>query len=103
MATTDVHHDISESRFEIKVDGTRAGVLRYQLDGTVYDLQHTDVDPEFEGHGIGTQLVLGALREIEELGGSIIPTCPFIPHVISQHPEFAPLVTGTDRARLGLS
>lgn len=102
MALTEVRHLPEHERFEIHLDGTLAGVVTYGRVGKKFALTHTKVFPEFEGHGVGTQLVVEVLREIRELGGCAIPVCPFIPKVIRDHPEFVDLVPEDSRPQYGL-
>lgn len=100
MSTT-VQDNPDASRFEIEVDGELAGFVDYRRDGDTYALPHTKVLPQFEGRGIGSQLVVGALEQIKERGGSVLPYCPFVPKVIRDHPELADLVPEDQRAMFG--
>lgn len=90
------------SRFEIEVDGVLAGYVDYRRDGDTYALPHTKVLPQFEGQGIGSRLVVGALEQIKERGGSVLPYCPFVPKVIRDHPELTDLVPEDQRAMFGV-
>ncbi len=49
-------------RWEARVDGTLAGFLRYRSVGGRTVLVHTEVDPAFEGRGVGSALARGALE-----------------------------------------
>ena len=87
----------AELRYELEVDGTLAGILRYRTEPGVVVLVHTDVDPAFEGRGLGGQLVAGALDDIRARGLQVVPHCPFAAAYIRRHPEYADLV-GVDPA-----
>jgi predicted GNAT family acetyltransferase len=100
--TTTVADNPASSRFEITVDGELAGFLDYRKDGDEYALPHTRVYTEFEGRGIGSELVSEALAEISSRGGTVLPYCPFVPKVIREHPEFLHLVPEEQRATFGL-
>lgn len=100
--STEVTDNPSASRFEITVDGDVAGWVDYRVESDVYALPHTKVLPRFEGQGIGTTLVLGALEEIAARGGSVLPYCPFVPRVIRDHPEHLSLVPADQRTMFGL-
>jgi len=100
--TTTVTDNPAVSRFEITVDGELAGYVDYRRDGDEYALPHTRVFTEFEGRGIGSELVRGALSEIATRGGTVLPYCPFVPRVIRDNPEFADLVPQDQRATFGL-
>lgn len=101
MATT-VHDNPTDSRFEIFVEGELAGYVDYRLHGREYALPHTRVLRPFEGRGIGSQLITGALAEIASRGGSVLPYCPFVPKVIRDNPEYLELVPTDRRALFGL-
>jgi predicted GNAT family acetyltransferase len=80
-------------RFEARLDGVVAGeiVYRERADGRLV-LLHTEVDDRFEGHGIGSRLVAGALEDIRGRGLQIVPLCPFVSAYLKRHPEHADLV-----------
>jgi predicted GNAT family acetyltransferase len=90
------------SRFEITVDGELAGYLDYREHQGEYALPHTRVLPQFEGHGIGSQLVVEALQMIRERRGTVLPYCPFVPKVMRDHPELIDLVPEDQRSTFGL-
>ncbi len=90
------------SRFEIEVDGELAGFLDYRKDGNEYALPHTRIFTQFEGHGLGGELVRATLAEISERGGTVLPYCPFVPKVIRDNPEFVDLVPEEQRASFGV-
>jgi predicted GNAT family acetyltransferase len=100
--TTTVQDNSADSRFEITVDGELAGYVDYRKDGDEYALPHTRVFTQFEGRGIGGQLISGALTEIAARGGTVLPYCPFVPKVIRDNPAFLDLVPENQRATFGL-
>lgn len=100
--TTTVQDNRADSRFEITVEGELAGYVDYRLHGEEYALPHTRVFPQFEGRGIGGQLITGALSEIASRGGTVLPYCPFVPKVIRDNPEYLELVPEDQRATFGL-
>ena len=53
---------------------------------------HTEVDPRFEGHGVGGRLVSQALDATREEGLAVIPVCPFVRAYIAGHPAYLDLV-----------
>ncbi|HWV78594.1 MAG TPA: GNAT family N-acetyltransferase [Isoptericola sp.] len=77
-------------------DGRRAGGAYYERRGdagsAVVVFTHTEVDPEFEGRGIGSQLAAGALDQVRAAGEKIVPLCPFIKAYVQRHPEYADLL-----------
>ena len=43
-------------RYEIRVDGRRAGLAAYELEGDVITFTHTEIDDAYEGQGLGSRL-----------------------------------------------
>lgn len=92
--STEVSHNESEQRYEIRVDGELAGYLVAQPDGDTVTLPHTEVDERFEGQGLASQLVTAALEDIRSRGRRIRPTCPYVKSFLEEHGEYADLVAG---------
>jgi predicted GNAT family acetyltransferase len=92
MKTT-VIHNASAERYEIHVGEERAGFTEAHPleDGTVL-FPHTEVDSSFEGQGLASKLVAGALDDIRERGLRIQVTCPYILAWLPKHPEYQDLV-----------
>lgn len=55
-------------------------------------LTHTEVHPALSGKGIGTQLVIKALADIDTKAMKVVPLCPFVASYIKSHPEWMRLV-----------
>ena len=87
------------SRYELELDGRRVGLLDYRLDGERIALTHTEIDPAFEGRGLGSELVRFALDDARARGLAVLPKCPFVPHFIRLHPQYRELVPEAERAR----
>ena len=92
MSTITVTDAPDQSRFEITVDGELAGVARYIRRGGRLIFVHTEIDPRFEGRGLGSQLAAGALDSARRTGEPVVPLCPFIASYIERHPEYEDLV-----------
>ncbi len=90
--TTIVRDNPAELRYELLVDGQRIGAIRYRIEDDAVALVHTEIDPGYEGQGLGTRLVEQALLDLRERGRRIIPICPLVRRYIDRHPEFADLV-----------
>jgi predicted GNAT family acetyltransferase len=69
----------NSSRYEIRFGGRVAGRVAFT---------HTVVDPEFEGHGLGSTLVRSALTDTADRGETIVPFCPFVQDWLKRHTEF---------------
>ena len=52
-----------EQRYELWLGATRAGFIQYRSEPGTILLVHTEVEPAFEGQGLGARLVAGALDE----------------------------------------
>lgn len=87
-------------RYEIRFGGELAGVAAYRLQGDDVVFTHTEVDDEFEGHGLGSKLAKHALDDVRAAGRQATPLCPFIAAFIRQHQEYVDLVDGAHRAEV---
>jgi predicted GNAT family acetyltransferase len=79
------------NRFELDVDGHMASAY-YRLSPGVITFTHTEVPPELSGHGIGSQLVRGALEAARAQGLKVVPKCPFVSAYMAKHTEFNDLL-----------
>ena len=92
---SEVRDNRDRSRYEILVDGEVAGFADYRLREGRITFTHTEVDPEFEGRGVGGALARHALDEVAAEGTrTVVPRCPFFRAWIRRHPEYRPLVRG---------
>jgi len=89
-------------RFEITVDGKVAGFAAYMRDGSTVSFTHTEIDPSFEGKGLGSALARGALDATKAQGRAVLPFCPFIRGYVERHPEYLELVPADQRPGFGL-
>lgn len=78
--------------YEITVDGTRAGLAAYELEGDVIAFTHTEVDDAYEGQGLGSRLARYALDDARSRGLRVRPLCPFIKTWIRRHVDYQDLV-----------
>jgi predicted GNAT family acetyltransferase len=91
-----------DSRFEIRVDGRRAGFTEYRRSAGAYAFVHTEIEPEFEGKGLGGALIRAALAQAREEGAAVLPFCPFVQDYIRRHPAELDLVPAERRAEFEL-
>jgi len=92
-----------EDQFELLVDGAPAGILTYSIEDGDYALNHEQIDPSFQGLGMGSQLVSLALDQIRSKGRGVLPYCPFVLSFMQRHPEYQDLVPDRHRDRFELS
>lgn len=79
-------------RYEVRVDGELAGFLQYRLRTKLIELVHTEIDEEFEGRGLGSQLISFALNDARDRGLAVLPFCPFVNDYIRRHRQYVALV-----------
>jgi predicted GNAT family acetyltransferase len=79
-------------RYEAHLGDELAGFSTYRLKPEKIVFVHTEVMPEFEGHGVGSGLARAALDDARTRGLLIVPLCPFIAAYIKRHPAYADLV-----------
>lgn len=101
MQTT-VIHNADERQYEIWDDDELAGHTAYHPFHGALAFIHTEVDARFEGQGLGSTLVRGALDEVRSRGESVLPFCPFVRGYITKHREYVDLVPAHDRDSFGL-
>ncbi|MEV0649243.1 GNAT family N-acetyltransferase [Phytomonospora sp. NPDC050363] len=92
MADVVVTDAADERRFEARVDGELAGFLDYARDDERIALVHTEVDPAFEGKGIGSALARFSLDTARADTIRVLALCPFVVRWVQKHPEYAGIV-----------
>ncbi|MDT2008607.1 N-acetyltransferase [Rhodococcus opacus] len=76
-------------RFEIHVDGQRAGLTEYLDRDNQRIFFHTEIGDEFAGRGLASALIHSALDETVRGGKRIVPICPFVAGYLKKHDDFA--------------
>lgn len=95
MTDVVVTNNDSASRYEAHVDGLLAGFADYRLKDDAILFTHTEVDPTFEGQGVGGALARFALDDVRTDGTrKVVPLCPFIKAWLERHPDYQSLVAG---------
>ena len=91
--------DVPErERFEARDSaGAVAGVVTYQLSGNIVVYTHTEVAPEFENQGVGSELARAVMNDARSKNRTVVPMCPFISGWLDKHPEYEKLVARTTR------
>jgi predicted GNAT family acetyltransferase len=100
---TEVFDNPAESRYDVTVDGRLAGSSFYHDRGDVRSFNHTEIDPAYEGRGLGSRLIRGALDDTRARGLSVLPFCPFVHAFIARHPDYLDLVPESQQARFDLT
>lgn len=90
MTTQLIVTDAEErSRFEARgAEGALAGFLEYVRGDDLVIYPHTEVDPAFEGQGVGGGLARAALDDARARGLKVRAGCPFVAGWLVRHPEY---------------
>ena len=91
-------------RYEGRVRGEVVAIAEYLASKDFLVFSHTEVVSGYEGRGMATALVRGALDDMRRRGLLVVPLCPFVAALIRAHAEeYADLVfTSSPRAALGV-
>ncbi len=78
-------------RYVARLGAAFAGFMDYRrVRGRIIFL-HTEVDPAFEGRGVGARLAARALDDVRAQGLMFSNKCPFIATYLQRHPEYEDL------------
>ncbi|MFC5745870.1 GNAT family N-acetyltransferase [Actinomadura rugatobispora] len=80
------------NRYEARVSGDLAGFSQYIRTDELIAFVHTEVDPAYEGRGIGSALVRSSLDAARVQGVPVLAVCPFYTAWIARHPEYQDLL-----------
>jgi len=76
--------------FYIEVDGKEIGFMHYTFAGPgKMIIDHTEVNDEYQGKGLGKQLVKAGVDYAREHHLKILPLCPFAKKIFEITPAFA--------------
>lgn len=69
-------------------DTIEAGKMTFTWAGnTKFIIDHTEVDPQFNGQGVGKKMLMEAIKMAREKNVKILPLCPFAKSVFDKTPE----------------
>ena len=78
----------TKGEFVAFLDGKQAGLMTYSWAGAEkFIINHTEVEPEFNGKGVGKELVYKAVEFARENNLKIIPLCPFATATFKKNEE----------------
>ena len=80
------------ARYEARSGDDVAGYTMYDRGNGLFVFTHTEVDPAFEGKGVGGTLVRGALDDVRRQGARVEARCPFVQAWIERHPDYQDLL-----------
>jgi predicted GNAT family acetyltransferase len=91
-----------QRRYEASAGGTAlAGFVDYREAREPVVLIHTEVDPSFEGRGVGSALARGALDDIRDRERKALVICPFINSWLRRHPDYLDVLFHAPPAQAG--
>ena len=89
MAEVETVHEQGGTRYVALLDGEAIGQVVYRdtEEGRVF--VHSEILPEHEHHGYGTQLVRAALDDTRAAGIKPIGRCSMVRNFLAEHPDYA--------------
>jgi predicted GNAT family acetyltransferase len=91
MNDPDVTDRADQHQYELHVDGSLAARMVYVRHGDTITLIHTEVEPEFEGQGLGGRLAAAVLDDARDHGWRVVAQCPFVKSYLDRHPDYTDL------------
>lgn len=79
------------NRFEARDGDALAGFADYLRTPELVAFVHTEVDPAFEGRGVGSRLARAGIESVQAEGLRVLAVCPFIAGWLARHPQYAHL------------
>lgn len=80
--------DGKKGAFVVQENETQAGLMTYTWAGkNKFIIDHTEVNPDFGGQGVGKKMVMAAVEFARENNLKIIPLCPFAKSVFDKVEE----------------
>ncbi|MFJ6571815.1 GNAT family N-acetyltransferase [Streptomyces sp. NPDC091292] len=80
------------NRYEARFGDTLTGFAQYIRTAELIAFVHTEVDPAFEGRGVGGALVRTSLDAARADKAQVLAVCPFYTAWIARHPEYQDLL-----------
>lgn len=77
----------AESRYELFVGDKLVGKLVYSNEDDTRIFLHTEVDPAYQGRGLATHLIEGALDDVRDSGKHLWVRRPMVSDCLARHPE----------------
>ena len=84
----EIENNEADSRWEVKLDARVIAFVEYKSRPDRVTFIHTEVDPDFEGQGIGSRLARTILDDAVARGLRVTLYCPFIRSYVDRHPEY---------------
>jgi predicted GNAT family acetyltransferase len=90
-----VQHKLVDGRgmFYVGHDGGILAEMVYTLSGNKMVIEHTEVNVELEGQGVGKTMVQTAVEYARSHNLKILPLCPFAKSVLNRMKEWQDVLT----------
>ena len=88
----EIRDEREDGRYAAYLDGRRLGHATWVKVHDTVVLPHTEVDPEWEGRGIGSLIARRAFDDARAEGLSVLPFCPFMRRWADLHPDYQDIV-----------
>lgn len=88
----DITHEQEDNKglFIAASDGKKAGEMTYSRAGDqLIIIDHTDVEEDFRGQGVGDKLVREAVQFARDNNIKIVPLCPFARSVFRKNEDIS--------------
>ncbi len=82
----EIHH------YDLTVDGKSAGFINYRDHGDRRVILHTEVNDAYQGQGLGTKLIVGALDDIRAQGKRVVTLCPMATAYVTKNRNYDDIV-----------
>ena len=86
-----VRKDGARSRYELVEDGVVIGFAAYRVQGDLVVFDHTVIDADRRGHGLGAVLIQGALDDVRPTGRKVVPVCWYVGEFMDTHSGYGDL------------
>ena len=87
-----IENNTEEARYEAFAGSEQAGFTTYHAQPGLITLLHTEIDPAFEGQGIGSRFVAEILDDARRRELHVLPICPFVRAFLQKNPDYADLI-----------
>ena len=96
MDAPEIVHNVARNRFEIHLGRAVIGKSFYRVEEGRRVFTHTEVEPDYQGHGLASQLIEFALNDTKAAGLRIVALCPSVAGYVAKHHEFDDILDKTD-------
>jgi predicted GNAT family acetyltransferase len=87
----EIKHQINGSKgsFELHNSKGKIGEMTYVWAGEdKFIIDHTEVNPDYKGEGLGSELINVAVKFAREKGAKILPLCPYAKKQLNKDEQY---------------